>query len=71
MFLWACEAGEGKDASEFLESKKVDPSASDKDGKTCLMWACQQGLDQTVQSLLERLSLTVINKRDEKKNTQL
>ena len=71
MFLWACEAGEDKDASEFLESKKVDPSASDKDGKTCLMWACQQGLDQTVQSLLERLSLTDINKRDEEGHTAL
>ena len=73
MFLWACEAGEGKDASEFLESKKVDPSASDKDGKTCLMWACQQGHQSmpTVQSLLERLSLTDINKRDEKGHTAL
>ena len=36
----------------------------DEYGKTCFMWAIENGLEQTVKNLLPNLSLTDINKKD-------
>ena len=66
MLLWACAGGVEKDrkVSKLLESKQINPKAFDKDGKTCLMWACQKNLPQTVSKLLSKVDKEEINKCD-------
>ena len=53
-FTWICQAG----------PKVFDFTATDQDGKSCLIYAIQQGLTDAVKQVLPKLEIDVINKRD-------
>ena len=58
-------------ADPLLNVQGIEDDNVDENGKTCLMWASANGLEQTVQKLLSRLSITDINKRDRYGRTAL
>ena len=51
-------------ADQLQDIKGIEDFNVDHDGKTCLIWAVQSGLEQRVKRLLTKMSITDINKRD-------
>merc|ERR1711976_102345 len=51
-------------ANHLLTVEGIEDDNVDHNGKTCLMWASEKGLEQTVKRFLTMLSITDINKKD-------
>ena len=53
-FAWICQKG----------AKVFDFNATDENGKTCLIWAIQQGMTDSVRQVLPNLEIKIVNKKD-------
>ena len=55
-FTWICAKG----------PPTFDFNATDENGKTCLIWAIQQGMTDSVKKVLPKLEIKTVNKKDSK-----
>ena len=62
--MYAIKAKNEVVANQLLNREGIVVNSIDVFSFTCLMWASKNGLDQTVQRLLPKLSITDINKKD-------
>merc|ERR1711976_95371 len=71
MGMFAIIEGNASVAHKLLNLEEIEIDSVDVDGKTCLMCACANGLEQIVKRLSTKLSITDINKKDSSETTAL
>ena len=70
-FAWACSNSHEAVAQLLVNHPSFEVNKVDDNGRTNLMWASENGLEQAVKRFLTKLSITDINKKDQVKRTAL